>query len=75
MSSEVAGAGHDRHGHHAHSLHSPHSHSPHAAAASADEVPAWEGTAPVWWSVQQRLYIAFALMAVLWLVIAWAARG
>jgi hypothetical protein len=45
------------------------------SAPAAAEVPAWDGTAPVWWSAWERLSVAFALVAALWLLIAWAVRG
>ena len=41
----------------------------------AFEVPAWHGSAPVWWSAWARLALAVALAGLLWLVIAWALRA
>jgi hypothetical protein len=64
MSPDVTGAGHD-HPHDGAVLHSQ----------QPTEVPPWHGAAPVWWSAWSRLALAVALMAVLWLVIAWALRA
>lgn len=50
----------------------------HELLRSADAAPlatgsSWRGAgSPLWWSVQRRLAWAVALVALLWLVVAWA---
>lgn len=68
MSTTVAGARRRQHGGHtANETRARNAIHAHAAAA-----PGEHAVSPLWWSASQRLACAAVLIAVLWLVIAWA---
>ena len=73
MSIEVLHASHDHGGH---GVGEGHGHAPAPGAAGKDAALASGSDAgpssPLWWSAWQRIACATLLVALLWLVIAWA---